>query len=54
MNAFEDGYKANSIYQNPYWLNYPKQTIDEEVIKARQLVDGYVHQIIDKRNNVYE
>jgi hypothetical protein len=52
MDAFDQGYRANSCYENPYWTNYPNKATDDEVIKARRWVDGYVQKIIDtKRNN---
>lgn len=50
--AFQQGYEANSIYQNPYWKNYPveKGVSKEEQLDARVWVDGYVQKIIDSRN----
>lgn len=51
MNPFEQGRAANSAYENPYWINYPK---DKGVSKQEQLdaaiwIDGYVQKIIDSR-----
>jgi hypothetical protein len=48
MNAFEQGYQANLLSENPFWKDYPNQkTPDDEKIRAWQWVDGYVQKIID-------
>jgi len=48
MDPYNEGYKAKSVLDNPYWLNYPNEADDDEKIKARRWVDGWVQQIIDK------
>ena len=46
--AFEEGTSAKSIFDNPYWQNYPKDstTIDESL--ARWWVDGYVSKLVNQ------
>lgn len=49
MTAFEEGYTATSVYQNPYWIDYPKKTCsNEEQLNACDWVFGYAQSIIDR------
>lgn len=46
---FQQGYAANSAYENPYWINYPvkKGISEQEQYAAAIWIDGYVQKIID-------
>ncbi len=46
-DAWKKGYFAATICDNPYWKTYPKHESDEEHIRARQFVDGYVEKVKD-------
>lgn len=40
--AFEQGKTANSIFENPYWEDYPNASTDKDESMARHRVDGFV------------
>lgn len=47
--AFNEGYNTKTIYDNPYWKNYPKNDCsEEEQSMARAFVDGYAQKAIDE------
>lgn len=51
LTAFEMGYAANSIYENPYWIDYPKKTCSKEEQRAAcDWVFGYAQKIMDENN----
>jgi len=43
--AFEQGYVAGSILDNPYWKNYPKDSTTEEESKGRHWVEGFYQKL---------
>lgn len=45
LSAFSEGNKAKSIFDNPYWICYPKDSTDIDESKARWWVDGYVEKL---------
>ena len=51
QTPFQQGYNANSAYENPYWKNYPvaKGVTQQEQLDAGVWVDGYVQKIIDNK-----
>ncbi len=44
--SFEQGRSANSIFDNPYWKNYPKDSTTLEESMARWWVDGYASKLV--------
>lgn len=50
-HAYQEGFAAKSIFDNPYWLEYPnpsKRGLDDER-NGRMFVDGYCAAVIEKR-----
>lgn len=49
--AYALGYKAASIFDNPYWREYPKPSSkgQQDEINGRKFVDGYVDKLRDKK-----
>ena len=43
--AFNEGLKAGSWFDNPYWTSYPREASTEEECMARHWVDGYVEKM---------
>lgn len=43
--AFEQGKKAESILDNPYWKTYPKPASTEEESRGRNWVEGYLERM---------
>lgn len=48
--AFQLGYNATTICDNPFWIEYPKPSKKsfEDELNARAFVDGYVQKIKDE------
>lgn len=49
LKAYREGYDVDTLYDNPYWKNYPKDdcTIEEQYA-ARIFVDGHAQKAIDE------
>lgn len=51
QDAFELGRLADSILDNPFWKNYPKEWDSAEADFGRSFVDGYVSKLVEEREN---
>lgn len=40
--AYEMGKKAESICENPFWKDYPKNPVSDDATFARYFVDGWI------------
>jgi hypothetical protein len=40
--AYELGKRSESILDNPFWKNYPKEPCSEEAVLGRAFVDGWL------------
>lgn len=49
MSVFEEGRRAKSILDNPYWVNYPENPHSEDARKGRVWVDGWVAGVKGKK-----
>ena len=45
LECFNEGKSAKSIFENPYWKTYPRDSSDDDETMARFWVDGYVERI---------
>jgi hypothetical protein len=49
IDAFQEGYNAQTLYDCPYWKNYPKETTEEDKVNAYKFVDGHAQKAIDEK-----
>lgn len=45
---YREGYLAKSIFDNPYWKDYPHNPGSDDSIKARRWVDGFAAAYAEK------
>jgi len=45
---YEEGFQSGNVFNNLYWLNYPKETNEDDKIKARIYVDGCISKMKEK------
>lgn len=51
MDGFQLGLNAETIFDNPFWIEYPKPSKKgpEDERQARAFVDGHVEKLIRER-----